>query len=56
VLHSEILKLIILIWNKEELSQQWIGTIVVPIHERLIKLTAVIMDAYTAVNFIQNFI
>jgi hypothetical protein len=33
-LHSEIHKLIMLIWNKEELPHQWKETIVVPIHKK----------------------
>jgi hypothetical protein len=44
-LHSEIHKLIMLIWNKE-LPHQWKESIVVPIHKRVIKLTAVIIEAY----------
>jgi hypothetical protein len=34
ILHSEIHKLIILIWNKEELPHQWKELIVVPIHKK----------------------
>jgi hypothetical protein len=45
-LHSEIHKLIMLIWNKEELPHQWKESIVVPIHKKGIKLTAVIIEAY----------
>jgi hypothetical protein len=33
ILHSEIHKLILLIWNKEELPHQWKESIVVPIHK-----------------------
>jgi hypothetical protein len=33
-LHSEIHKLIKLIWNKEELPHQWEESIVVPIHKK----------------------
>jgi hypothetical protein len=33
-LHSEIHKLIKLIWNKEELPHQWKESIVVPIHRK----------------------
>jgi hypothetical protein len=33
-LHSEIHKLIKLIWNKEELPHQWKETIVMPIHKK----------------------
>jgi hypothetical protein len=32
-LHSEIHKLIMLMWNKEELPHQWKESIVVPIHK-----------------------
>jgi hypothetical protein len=34
ILHSEIRKLIVLIWNKEELPHQWNESIVVPIHRK----------------------
>jgi hypothetical protein len=33
-LHSEILKLIKLIWKKEELSHQWKESVMVPIHKK----------------------
>jgi hypothetical protein len=33
-LHSEIHKLIMLIWNKEELPHQWEESIVIPIHKK----------------------
>jgi hypothetical protein len=33
-LHSEIHKLIKLIWNKEELPHQWKESIVMPIHKK----------------------
>jgi hypothetical protein len=33
ILHSEIHKLIMLIWNKEELPHQWKESVVVPIHK-----------------------
>jgi hypothetical protein len=33
-LHSEIHKLIMLIWNKGELPHQWKDSIVVPIHKK----------------------
>jgi hypothetical protein len=46
ILHSEMHKLIMLIWNKEQLPHQWQELIVVPIHERVIKLTAVIIEVY----------
>jgi hypothetical protein len=34
ILHSEIHKLIMLIWNKEELPHQWKESIVAPIHKK----------------------
>jgi hypothetical protein len=34
ILHSEIHKLIMLIWNKEELPHQWKESIVVPVHKK----------------------
>jgi cytochrome b len=55
-LYSEIHKLIKLIWNKEELLHQWKESIVEPIHERVIKLSVVIIGHIIAANFIQNFI
>jgi hypothetical protein len=33
-LHSEIHKLVLLIWNKEEFPHQWKESIVVPIHKK----------------------
>jgi hypothetical protein len=45
-LHSEIHKLIKLIWNKEELPHQWKELIVVPIHKKGAELTVVIIKAY----------
>jgi hypothetical protein len=44
-LHSEIHKLIKLVWNKE-LPHQWKKSIVVPIQKRVTKLTLVINKAY----------
>jgi hypothetical protein len=46
MLHSEIHQLIMLLWNKDELPHQWKESIVVPIHRKGIKLTAVIIEAY----------
>jgi hypothetical protein len=46
ILHSEIHKLIMLIWNKGEWPRQRKESIVVPIQKRVIKLTAVIIEAY----------
>jgi hypothetical protein len=45
-LHSEIHKVIMLIWNKEEFPHQWKESIVVPIQKRVINLSAVIIEAY----------
>ena len=33
-LYEEIHKLIVLIWNKEELPQEWKESIIVPIHKK----------------------
>jgi hypothetical protein len=41
---SEIHRLICSIWNKEELPQQWNVSIIVPIHKRVIRLTAIIIE------------
>jgi hypothetical protein len=46
ILHSEIHKVINLIWNKEELSHQWKESTVMPIHKNVIKVTLVIIKAY----------
>jgi hypothetical protein len=34
ILHSEIHKLVMLIWNKEELPHQWKESVAVPIHQK----------------------
>jgi hypothetical protein len=34
-----------LIWNKEDMPHQWKESIVVPINKKVIKMTAVIIDA-----------
>jgi hypothetical protein len=44
-LHSEIHKLIMLIWNEEELPHQW-SQLLYLFTKRVIKLTAVIIEAY----------
>jgi hypothetical protein len=44
-LHSEIHKVIKLIWNKEELPHQWKESIVIPIHKKGDK-TDKTMEAY----------
>jgi hypothetical protein len=33
-LHSEIHKLINSVWNKEELPDQWKGSVIVPVHKK----------------------
>jgi hypothetical protein len=43
---SEIHKLIKSVWNKEELPDQWMESIIVPIHEKVIKLTVTIIMGY----------
>jgi hypothetical protein len=55
-LHSEIHKLIKLIWNKAELPHQWKESIVVPIHKRVIQLNVIFIGHIIVANFIQNFI
>jgi hypothetical protein len=45
-LYSEIHKLIKLIWNKEELPQQWKESIVVPIHKKGDKTNLVIIEVF----------
>jgi hypothetical protein len=44
-LHSEIHKIIKLISNKEELSRQWKELIIITVQKRVIKLTALIIEA-----------
>jgi hypothetical protein len=53
ILHSEIHKLIMLIWNKEELPHRWKESIVVPIHKKGDKTDC---RHVIGVNFIQDFI
>jgi hypothetical protein len=45
-LHSEIHKLIKLIWNKEELFHQWKVSVVYLFTKKLLKVTVVIIEAY----------
>jgi hypothetical protein len=45
-LSSEIHKLINCIWNKEEFSEQWKESIIVPFIRRVIKWTVVIIKEY----------
>jgi hypothetical protein len=45
-LHSEIHKLIMLTWNREELPHQWKSQLLYLFTKRVIKLTAVIIKAY----------
>jgi hypothetical protein len=49
---SQIHELINSVWNKEELSDQWKESIILPIHKKGIKLTVVIIMDTTAINFI----
>jgi hypothetical protein len=46
ILLSAIHKLINSVWNKEELPDQWKESIIVPIHNRVIKLTVIIIVGY----------
>jgi len=39
-------KLIIAIWNKKELSEEWKESIIVPIHKKGIKQTVTTIEAY----------
>jgi hypothetical protein len=47
-LQSEILKIIIPIWNKEELPGQWNKSTIVPVHS--------IINSTSIINFVQNLI
>jgi hypothetical protein len=44
ILYSEIHKLICSIWNKEDLSQQWMESIIIPIYKKVIRLIVVIIE------------
>jgi hypothetical protein len=43
-LYSEIHRLICCVWNKEELSQQWKESIILPILKRVIRLIVIIIE------------
>ncbi len=45
-LRYQIHKLIVSIWNKEELSEEWKESIIVPIHKKGLKQIVVIIGAY----------
>ena len=51
---SEIHKLIISIWNKEELPEEWKESIIVSVYKKGIKQIAVLMGAFA--NYVQNFV
>jgi hypothetical protein len=42
-IRCEIRKLFISIWNKEELPEDWNGSIMLPIYKKVIKQTVVIV-------------
>jgi len=44
------------IWNNEELLEEWQESIIVPIYNKEVKRTLVIVEAYHFVNLVQNFI
>jgi hypothetical protein len=54
ILLSVIYKLINSVWNKEELSDQWKESIIVPIQKRVTKLAVILSWDITAINFIKN--
>jgi hypothetical protein len=54
-LHSEIHKLIMLIWNKEEVPHQWKESLLYLFTKRVTKLTAVIIEAYHCCQFHTKF-
>ena len=45
-IYLEIHKLIISIWKKEKLPEEWKESIIVPIHKKGIKQTVIIIGAY----------
>jgi hypothetical protein len=51
-IRCEICKLIISIWNKEELPEEWKESIVVPIHKKRDKRDLVIKGHITFANYI----
>jgi hypothetical protein len=46
ILLSAIHKLINSVWNKEELTDQWKESIILPVHQKVIKLTVIIIVGY----------
>jgi len=58
-IRSEIHKLINSIWNKEELSEQWKESIILPIYKKGDKIDCsnyILYIYFNFVNYIQNFI
>jgi hypothetical protein len=55
-IRCEIHKLIIAIWKKEELPEEWKESIIVPIHKKGIKQIVITIGRTTFANYIQNFI
>jgi hypothetical protein len=51
ILRSEVHTLIKFILKKEELTRQWKLSVMVPIHEKVIKIAAVIIKAYYCYQF-----
>ena len=45
-LYEEIHKLIVPIWNKEELPQEWKESIIVPIHKKCNRWTVIIIEEF----------
>jgi hypothetical protein len=45
-IHSEIHKFINSTWNKEELPEEWMELIIIPIYKKSDKKTVVIVEAY----------
>jgi hypothetical protein len=55
ILHCEIHRLICSIWNKEKLPQQWKESIIVPIHERVIRLIVIIIEESPSYQLLTTF-
>jgi hypothetical protein len=54
IIRSEIHKLIISIWNKEELFEEWKESVIVPIYKKGDKTLEYLSRHITFVDYVQN--